>query len=496
MAIVNPITYPAGEMARPVDRNGMLRIFVVGEDAVISSACCNLAAALGLAANTAPTLRAARDLLRDGALDVLLVDLSTMLEEGLALLDEVEELHPSVGVIVISACGSVAAAVEAMRTRGTEFLPKPFSWKDLTVVLERVVERCAARGPSRHICEPRSTSKGLNNLIGRSPEMDKLHHILPRIAKGSHPVLIMGEIGVGKELVARNIHSNGVYADRRFVVVDCSSLAPTLIASELFGFVREPDRDARRSKKGCLASGPAGTIFLDEIAELPMGLQAQLFRALKEEKVSSMAGAPHIAVNVRVLAATTRDLLAMVQQGRFRKDLYHWLSVVKLQIPSLRERKQDIPLLAAHFLQQMSFKTGTKRTLSDDALRAMVEYEWPGNIGELESSITLACTLSTGSTLHTCDLPTQLQGLYVRSLRETSVASSNISSSELEQMPTRSVPVLPLAELEKRAILNAVSYSKDKISIARELGIGKTTLYRKLKKYGISETGRVMNGCT
>jgi DNA-binding NtrC family response regulator len=491
MATVQPVTYPMDPMSRPVERNGKLRLLVVDEDTVTSSACCVLAAALGLVADTAPTPHVVRNILRDGAVDILLVDLSTLLGEGLALLDEIKELHPSVGVVVMSASGSVSDPVEVMRAGATEYLPKPFTSRELATVLERAMECCTVQGASRRSRETLPSSHGLGNIIGRSPEMDKLNHILSRVAKSSHPVLIMGERGVGKELVARTIHSNGLHPDRPFVPVDCRSLVPTLMASQLFGFVKKPSMDADRSKKDFLTWPVGGTLFLDNIGELPMDLQAKLLHALKEKDVSLAEVALHVAVHVRVLAGTDHDLAAMVQQGRFRKDLYYRLSVVNLRIPSLRERKQDIPLLATHFLEQMSRKTGTTHMLSDDVLRTLVEYEWPGNVGELENSIATACNLSSGFILHIGDLPTHLQRFYQKNRRATAVVSLYASPSELQRGSACSVPVLPIADLEKQAILNALGSSKgDKVLIARQLGIGRTTLYRKLKEYGISETGR------
>ena len=261
-------------------------------------------------------------------------------------------------------------------------------------------------------------------MIGRSPEMDKLYRILAKVAQSSHPVLILGESGVGKELVARSIHSNGPHADRPFVPIDCGSLVPTLMESELFGYVKGAFTGANRSKDGLLASAQGGTVFLDEIGELPLDLQAKLLRALQEKEVRPVGATHRIAINVRILAATNRNLAAMVEQGRFRKDLYYRLSVVNLRIPPLRERKQDIPLLAAHFLERMSRETGTAHTLSDDALRTLVDYEWPGNVRELEHSLDRACTLSSGPVLHLGDLPTQLQNFHLQNRRQVAVAAA------------------------------------------------------------------------
>jgi DNA-binding NtrC family response regulator len=495
MATVHPGTNTIDSMSRPMEHNGKLRLLVVDEDKVISSVCCEVAAALGLVTDTAPSLHFVPSLLRDRGFDVLLVDFSTLPEAELALLDEIKELHPSVGVVVMSARGSIAGAVEVMRAGATEYLLKPFTSCELTTVLKHAVEHCKLQGASHRIGETRRFSQDLGNIIGHSQGVEQLHHILPRIAKGSNPVMIMGEKGVGKKLVARTIHSMGLHADRPFIRVDCGSLVATLMASELFGFVKEPSRNGDLSRNAFFASPLGGTIFLDNIDELPTDLQAKLLHVLKQRDGSTVDVAHHLDLTVRVLAGTNQELASMVEHGQFRKDLYYRLSVFNLRILPLRERKQDIPLLAAHFLEQMYHKTGTPHALSNDALRALIGYHWPGNVGELETSIASACSLSSGAVLHVCDLPTHLQNFYLKSRRTTAEISLHTNTSQFQRSHTCS-PVLPIAELEKQAILNAVSHLKgDKISIARQLGIGKTTLYRKLREYGISETGNATNEC-
>jgi two-component system response regulator HydG len=472
-------------MSRPAERAGKLHLLVVDEDAAIRSACCEIATDLGFVPQTVSSIEAARTLLRDQGIDILLLDLRTPLDDGLGLLNEIKALNPGLVVVVMTAFATVPAAVEAMRTGATDYLTKPFATDELTAVLERAFERMMERrtleGESRRLRETLRSPQGLGNMIGRSPEMDKLYRILAKVAQSSHPVLILGESGVGKELVARSIHSNGPHADRPFVPIDCGSLVPTLMESELFGYVKGAFTGANRSKEGLLASAQGGTVFLDEIGELPLDLQAKLLRALQEKEVRPVGATHRIAINVRILAATNRNLAAMVEQGRFRKDLYYRLSVVNLRIPPLRERKQDIPLLASHFLERMSRETGMMHTLSDDALRTLVDYEWPGNVRELEHSLDRACTLSSGPILHLGDLPTQLQNFHLQNRRPTAVVAPVTGAPG-----TNRTPVLPLAQLEKQAILETLrKLNGDKLLAARLLGIGKTTLYRKLKEYGI-----------
>jgi two-component system response regulator HydG len=284
-------------------------------------------------------------------------------------------------------------------------------------------------------------------------------------------VLILGESGTGKELVARSIHYSGPFRDCPFIPVDCGSLVPTLIESELFGYVRGAFTGAVRAKDGLLATAEGGTVFLDEVGELPVDLQAKLLRAIQEKEVRPVGGTRAIPINVRILAATNRDLDAAVQQGTFRRDLYFRLNVLTLRIPPLRERKQDIPLLIGNALERINGATEMQHSVGDDALRAMLNYDWPGNVRELENCVERACTTCSLPTIHIADLPTQL-----RNFQAQTKPAGPVSDREI---------VIPIAELEKQAILHAIeALQGDKLEAARQLGIGKTTLYRKLKEYG------------
>jgi two-component system response regulator HydG len=301
--------------------------------------------------------------------------------------------------------------------------------------------------------------------------MEKIYRMIAKAANSTHPVLILGESGTGKELVARSIHFSGPNRDRPFIPVDCGSLVPTLIESELFGYVRGAFTGAARSKEGLLTIADGGTVFLDEIAELPVDLQAKLLRAIQEKEIRPVGSTRRVSIHVRVLAATNRELDALVEQGTFRKDLYFRLNVLALRIPPLRERKQDIPLLVGHFLERLSRANGVERTLSDDALKLLMNYDWPGNVRELENCLERASAMSSGPLIHMADMPTSLQNSAVRPL------------------PGPGAPrIVPIAEMEKQAILSTIEQVRgDKLLAARLLGIGKTTLYRKLKEYAAQD---------
>jgi two-component system response regulator HydG len=282
-------------------------------------------------------------------------------------------------------------------------------------------------------------------------------------------VLILGDSGTGKELVARSIHFSGVRKDRTFVPVDCSSLVPTLIESELFGYVKGAFTGALHGKQGLLEAAHGGTLFLDEIGDMPVDLQAKLLRALQEHEVKPVGSTERRHIDVRIIAATNRDLELAIKTGAFRQDLYFRLNVVQIKLPALRERKSDIPLLVTAFLEKFSDPQLPAWSISEDAMRRLIAYDWPGNVRELENAIERGVALGNGPIVDVADLPPNLQ------------------YPATERVP-ESDELLPLEELERRAILRTLRQtSGDKLAAARILGIGKTTLYRKLKQYHMEQ---------
>jgi two-component system response regulator HydG len=297
--------------------------------------------------------------------------------------------------------------------------------------------------------------------------MQRVYRLIEKVSQHKYPVLVLGESGTGKELVARSIHFSGPRRNEPFVPVDCSALVPTLIESELFGYVKGAFTGATHSKMGLMESAAGGTLFLDEIGDLSVDLQAKLLRALQEREVKPVGSTDRVSISARIIAATNRDLEAAVRQGQFRQDLFFRLNVVQIKMPPLRERKSDIPILVNSFLEKFcdSDSKGDMRTISEDAMARLLAYDWPGNVRELENAIERAVALGSGPLLHMGDLP------------------SNLQYGTGERMPQND-ELLPLEELERRAILRALQEAGgDKLAAARLLGIGKTTLYRKLKQY-------------
>ncbi len=474
-------TQMMGTQAPRTEAAARLHLLVVDSDPAIRSACAEIGTSLGYAVQTIAETAQARSLLRGHAADIVLINLPARKNDGLELISELKLLYPETSIIAMTASGSVNAAVEAMRCGAGDYLTKPFAIDELSSVLERASEHHTVDRVSRQIREQLRLSQGLGSMIGRSAEMEKLYRILSKVAQTTHPVLILGESGTGKELVARTIHAYGASSQKPFLPVDCGSIVPTLIESELFGYVKGAFTGANRSKDGLLVSAEGGTVFLDEIGELSLDLQAKLLRALQEKEIRPVGSTQRIPIKARIVAATNRDLVEMVGKGTFRKDLFYRLNVVNLRLPALRERREDIPLLAAHFLDRMTRESGRKFTLADEALQTMMRYDWPGNVRELENSIERACALSSGPVLHLGDLPTQLQQKGIDAWREANAAPHDDGAI------AQAEKVTPLVDLEKKAILEAIrKLNGDKLLAAKLLGIGKTTLYRKLKEYGIA----------
>jgi DNA-binding NtrC family response regulator len=447
-----------------------LNLLIVDDERSIREACREVAQSLGYTVSVADSAEHAFRLLEVQNFDAFMLDLRLPGAGGLEALRRIKERRPESVVIVVTGYGTVQSAVQAMKHGAYDYVAKPFSVDELKLLLDRVASHLKLKSENRLLREKVKSKQGFGGIVGRAPEMEKLYRIIAKAASSIHPVLILGESGTGKEMVARSIHYSGPFRDKPFIPVDCGSLVPTLIESELFGHVKGAFTGANQAKDGLMAMAEGGTIFLDEVGELPVDLQAKMLRAIQEKEIRPVGGTRRVPINVRILAATNRDLEQAVMQGNFRRDLYFRLNVLSLRIPSLRERRQDIPLLIAHFLERMARASGLEKLLTDEALKALLAYDWPGNVRELENCLERTYAFTSGPLIHTTDLPREVANLPAPLLSETMVGGRG--------------KIVPIAELEKQTILNAIAeLNGDKLQAARLLGIGKTTLYRKLKDY-------------
>jgi DNA-binding NtrC family response regulator len=442
-----------------------MNILIVDDEPTIREACGEVAQMTGMNATLVATAEEAFEVLENSSVDIILTDLMLPHTSGLELLKRVHDMHPNLPVIVLTQYGTIDSAVAATRMGAIDYVTKPFRIEELRARLERATRAVELQQENQLLREQLRTRPGFGGIIGVSERMQRVYKVIQKVSQHEYPVLILGESGTGKELVAKSVHYSGVRKDRPFIPVDCSSLVPTLIESELFGYVKGAFTGALHGKQGLLEAANGGTLFLDEIGEMPVDLQSKLLRVLQEREVKPVGSTERRRIDVRIMAATNRDLEAGIKNGSFRQDLYFRLNVVQIKLPALRERKSDIPLLVISFLDKFCDPQRPARTISEDAMRRLISYDWPGNVRELENAIERAVALGSGPILHVGDLPSNLQ--YPTS----------------ERVPEKD-ELLPLEELERRAILRTLRQTTgDKLAAARILGIGKTTLYRKLKQY-------------
>jgi len=445
-----------------------LNLLIVDDERSVREACREVARSLGFDGLVAESAEHAYRLLESHVIDVVLLDLKMPGTGGIEALRRIKQRRPEAEVIVVTGCATVQSAVQAMKNGAYDYVTKPFSMDEMRILLERVAEHLKLKSENRLLRERIKSRQGFGGIVGSAPEMEKLYRMIAKAAHSNHPVLILGESGTGKELVARSIHFSGPLRDKPFIPVDCGSLVPTLIESELFGYVKGAFTGAVQPKEGLLAMAKGGTVFLDEIGEMPVDLQAKLLRAIQEKEIRPVGSTRRIPIEVRVLAATNRDLEQAVAQGAFRRDLYFRLNVLNLRVAPLRERRQDILLLVGHFLERLSRDAGREYTLSDTAMKILLAYDWPGNVRELENCLERACAIISATEIQVTDLPSSMTG----------------ANGHAQTPGNGAVKIIPISELEKQTILNTImQLNGDKLLAARLLGIGKTTLYRKLKEY-------------
>jgi two-component system, NtrC family, response regulator AtoC len=449
-----------------------IRLLIVDDEQSIRRLCTTVGESLGFSCMEADSGETALALLEEKPAHMVLTDMVMPRMSGLQFLERAKKLLPRTEIAVMTGHGSIETAVQAMKLGAYDYITKPFSpLEELRLFLRRMAEKVRLVEENQFLRERTDAETELHGIVGSSANIQDVLRMIARLKDTRTPVLITGESGTGKELVARAIHFRGTFATRPFVAVDCGSLVPTLIESELFGYEKGAFTGALKSKQGLFQAASGGTVFLDEIGELPLELQAKLLRVLQEKEVRPVGSNEKIRVDVRVMAATNRDLETEYRNGTFRKDLYFRLNVVTVQLPSLRERRADIPMLVHWFLDR--YAPGMGMHVTNSAMKCLLQYDWPGNVRELENCIERAVALGDQKIIDIGDLP-------------TSIASS---SHEVEADRNSSPAVLSSTDLEdiERATIQRVfeQVKGDKVMAGKMLGISRATLYRKLKRYNI-----------
>jgi DNA-binding NtrC family response regulator len=448
-----------------------IRLLIVDDEESIRRLCMTVGEALGFSCMEAQSGEAALAVLEDQPAHIILTDMIMPNMSGLEFLERVKKMLPRTEVAVMTGHGSVETAVQAMKLGAYDYISKPFSpLEELRLFLRRMADKIRLVEENQFLRERVDTETELHGIVGSSAKIQDVLRMISRLKDTRTPVLITGESGTGKELVARAIHFRGSFANRPFVAVDCGSLVPTLIESELFGYEKGAFTGAIRSRPGLFQTASGGTIFLDEIGELPLEMQAKLLRVLQEKEVRPVGSNHKTKVDVRVIAATNRDLETEYKNGTFRKDLYFRLNVVTVHLPSLRERRSDIPMLVHWFLDR--YAEGDSIQVSNSAMKCLLQYEWPGNVRELENCVERAVALGSKHLLDVSDLPPSVSSSS-SSLETSSPLTSGLSTTDLE-------------DIERATIQRVFEQVKgDKILAGKMLGISRATLYRKLKRYNI-----------
>ena len=448
-------------------------ILVVDDDDAHRGMLRTMLRSWGYAVEEATDGDEAVSLVREKSFDAVLTDVRMARMDGIHALKNILEYNPALPVVLMTAYSSVETAVEALRLGAYDYLVKPLDFEALRHALEKAIEHSRLSVENRELRRQLSDAATRPGILGRSAPIRAMQEIIATVAPTEATVLISGESGTGKELVARALHCESARAEKQLVTVNCAALAENLLESELFGHEKGSFTGADRRREGRFAQANGGTLFLDEIGEMPLTLQSKLLRALQQGEVQRVGADAAITVDVRIIAATNRDLREEVTQKRFREDLYFRLNVICIEVPPLRDRAEDIPVLAAHFLERFASRNRKSvRGFSPQALAYMLRYAWPGNVRELENAVERAVILCNGDLITERELP--------------SVVTGPAPVDERQPEMDASLAGLPLDTVERRAIEETLRQTGDnKSEAARQLGITRATLHNKLRKYGL-----------
>jgi DNA-binding NtrC family response regulator len=442
------------------------RILIVEDEDLMRELLTKILAGENYRIHQASSGEEALKLVQDQAIDLVLTDLRLKGMNGLQLLSEVRGFDPEIVVIIMTAYASVETAVEAMRNGAYDYITKPFINDEIRVMVRRALNQRHLSRENRYLKRELRERYRFENIVGNSEAIEKVYRLIEKVSAISSNVLIFGETGTGKELVARAIHYNSERSDRPFVAVNCGALTESLLESELFGHVKGAFTGALASKEGFFRKADTGTLFLDEVSEVSHGLQVKLLRAIQEREVIPVGGREPLKFDVRLIAATNKKLEDEVKHGSFREDLFYRINVITVPLPPLRERKEDIPLLVHHFLQKYAQRLGKPSVkFSRQAMQVLVNYDWPGNVRELENMIERAVALCEDDTIETTDLPEKLTQVKI-AIRDPEECEMTLEALEEQHI---------------KKVLQKVG--GDKVKASQILGINLSTLYRKLARY-------------
>lgn len=457
------------------------QILVVDDELDLALSCQRLLSSKGYETSVASNAEEAAQLIQDSEPDLVIADLKMPGMSGMELLEQIKELHPDVQVVMMTAYSTVEDAVEAMRLGAYDFVAKPFTPDHLTVVVEKALAEQVLREENRSLREQLSRHYSFDNIIGRSPAMSQIFDAIRKVADTNINVLITGASGTGKELIARSIHANSRRGSRSFVALNCGALPEHLVESEIFGYERGAFTGAARPKPGLLESAHGGTFFMDEVGELPASLQVKFLRVLQDGKFRRLGSTQEREVDIRVICASNQELERLVDTGKFREDLYYRVNTFTIAIPPLRQRRDDIPLLANHFLAKYREENEIAITgIEPDAMDLLCSHEWKGNVRELEHVIERAMVLANGEKITVAELPQSLQSVPV---------GQTATPQQYMDLPFKEAKAHLVEDFERRYIGEVLRKYQGNISRAAwHSGIDRRSLHRLLAKYGMDAT--------
>jgi len=464
-------------------------VLVVDDEAVIRAGVKRVLAGMGLLTETSASGNLALEILQDKDFDLVITDLKMPGIGGMEVLKAIKILQPEVPVMIITGYATVETAVEAIKNGAFDYLAKPFTPEQLGEKVEKALSYRKSLVEERDVVQGLPVSDGSNLFVGRSQQMQRIFSRIQQVAPTDSTVLITGESGTGKELAARAIHNTSQRREEPFVAVDCTSLAENLLESELFGHIKGSFTGATQSKPGLFKVADGGTLFLDEIGNISLTTQAKLLRTLQEREITPIGGTQPVAIDIRLVAATNKNLKEMVREGRFREDLYFRLNIIPINLPPLRARREDLPQLIAHFLRKFSEEIGKEfRGLTRDALGFLDQYDFPGNVRELENLIERAVVLGQRERIHLEDLELRQPADEVG--RDPSGDRAPQNLEELKEMK-RQIREQAVVPVEKAFVLEALDRNCWNVTqAALETGMLRPNFQALLKKLGISAKDR------
>jgi DNA-binding NtrC family response regulator len=469
-----PIVPSSEQRAEAASRPDLVRTLLVEDEPNMVRTLAKILERRGHRVDSAANGEEALRRLERETYDLVITDLNMPVMDGMQLLREMRARGLTPATLVLTGHGTIQSAVEAMKLGAGDYLIKPCHPEELLIVVSRLLELRALKREVQQLRRAARQESRFGEMIGQSPAMREVYRIIDAVSQNKSNVLVCGENGTGKELVARTIHQRGPWRERPFLAVNCGAFSETLLESQLFGHRRGAFTGAVDDHEGVFQAAHGGTLFLDEITEIPLSLQVKFLRAIQEREVTPLGSSRPVRFDARLIAATNRDIEEAVRRGDFRSDLFYRLNVVAIHLPPLRERREDIPLLVAHFVERFSRDYDIEpKEVTPAAMQKLIDYHWPGNIRELQNAIERAFALSRSPAIDVEDLPAAIRN-------GASASEPTLASSGEEAFPT-------LAEIERRAVAAALARARgNKSEAARLLGIDRQRLYRKLEKYGLA----------